>query len=410
MLLYVKRSFSSNMLFSHILYFTDPVPHIHPQITMSSSIMSSLGDLQKQLSQIIVGAQAQGYTMEQVISEEMQDHFHEMAELKTARGFIREMEGREQVLQAENCELLAKLREKEQEIEDQPAAFKTLKVDLQQAHRTIEFHKEIADDATRRAKRAELNLNKAVRDLIASDELSAKIVRLQRELEQHQSTVRGLREDNQRAAEIFEALRAEDAKIIAAKDAELAATLSHSSQVETESEQFNETFTTLIESLETENCSSTALLNDKTLLLKKMETLYSVVVSEITPLNHFYARAFDMLQIFQALFKTLSNPDPSAIATLPQDLDALMTAARQDLTYYQEISNSMSGAGSLAEQEVRMQLRGIYASAKGMLMVYSVIKADIERFIGRLPSEPSTWASMKAKLGLPGTSKRFSMV
>ncbi|CAA9961005.1 hypothetical protein PTMSG1_04389 [Pyrenophora teres f. maculata] len=373
--------------------------------------MSNLGDLQKQLSQILAGAQAQGYTIEQIIPEEMQDHFQDISALKTAREFIQELETREQDLQAEKDELLAKLKEKEQEIEDQPAEFKALKVDLQMAHRMIEFQKEIAEDSTRRAKRAEQNFDKAAKDLIASGELAAKIVRLQRELEQQQSTIRNLQEQNQHAAEVFQALRAQDAETIAAKDAELADMLSHSSQVETESEQFNETFTTLIESLETENCSSAALLNDKSLLLNKMETLYNVVVGEMTPLNNFYARALDMLQIFHGLFQTLSNPNPAAMATLPQDLDALMATAHQDLSYYQDLYTSLSGTGSVAEQEVRTQLHSIFTSANAMLLVFSVIKVDAERFLGRLPSEPSTWASMKAKLGLSGAgaSKRFSV-
>ncbi|EDU43563.1 PspA-IM30 domain containing protein [Pyrenophora tritici-repentis] len=373
--------------------------------------MSNLGDLQKQLSQILAGAQAQGYKIEQIIPKEMRVHFQDIAELKTAREFIREMEKHEKDLQAENEELLAKLKEKEQEIEDQPADFRALKVDLQVAHRMIEFQKEISEVSTRRAKRAEQNFNKAARDQIASDELAAKIVRLQREIEQQQSTIRNLQEENQRAAEVFEALRAQDAETIVAKDAELADMLSHSSQVETESEQFNETFTTLIDSLETENCSSAALLNDKTLLLNKMETLYDVVVGEITPLDNFYARTLDMLQIFQGLFQTLSNPNPAAMATLPQDLDSLMTTASQDLSYYQDLYTSLSGTGSVAEQEVCRKLHSIFTSANAMLMVFSVIKVDAERFLGRLSSEPSTWASMKAKLGLSstGTSKRFSV-
>ncbi|RMZ68630.1 hypothetical protein GMOD_00008356 [Pyrenophora seminiperda CCB06] len=370
--------------------------------------MSNLGDLQKQLSLVVAGAQAQGYTIEQIMSEEMQGHFQEMTELKTAREFIREMETREKGLEADNVELLAKLKEKEQEIEDQPADFKALKVDLQQAYRTIEFHKQLAEDSARRAKRTELNFNKVVKDQIASDELAAKVARLQRELDQHQSTIAGLQEENQRAAEVFEALRAENAKVIAAKDAELTALLSHTSQIETESEQFSESFTTLIESLETENHSSAALLNDRTRSLKQTEMLYNVIVSEVKPLNSFYTRAFDMLKIFQGLFKNLSDPDSSVAAMLTQDLDSLMVAARQDLTFYSTIHDSLSGAGgNVAEQDVRTQLHSISDSANGMLMIFSVIKADTERFLGRFSSEPSTWTLMKARFGMSGASSRL---
>jgi hypothetical protein len=375
--------------------------------------MITLGDLQKQLSEIVVNARTQGYKMEDVIPEEMHDHFKQIGELRAAREYIQEMQARENDLQAENNDLQAKLREKESEIDDQPADFKALKVDLQQAHRQIEYYRELSEDSRRRAERYQTELSLAVTDQAAANEAIARAERLEKELDQHQCTVRQLLAENERAAETFANLRAHDATLIAANEAKFAAILSHTSEVENESEQFSETFTTLIHDLESEILSASASLNDKAALAHRTETLYNAIVSEVAPLDRFFSRAFRMLHVYEILFRSLSNPSASSIASLPLELDPLMEEASQDLYVYGEVHRTVCEDAGVAGEQIRTHLNGISKSANDMMESFGSVKADVATFLARLKKDPSTWAAMKAKFGMPnkreGIGKRLSM-
>lgn len=375
--------------------------------------MSTLGDMQKQLSQIIEESKSKGYKIEDVIPENMWNHFSEMSELIAAREYIHEIQAREQNLQADNNVLRAKLKEKETEINDQPAEFKALKIDLQQAHRQIDYYRDLSEDSRRRAQRYQRDLSLAVRDQVAFNEVIAKIEHLQNELGQHQSTIQQLQIENERAAETFTYLRAQDARLIAVNEAQVAAISSHASQIENENEQFNETLTALIDNLESEISSAAVLINDKAALLRQTEILHNAIFSEVAPLNRLFSRALKMLQIYQSLFQSLSDPYASGIASLPLELDPLMEGAMQDLYVYNEVHGTMCQGSGLAGEQVRTQLNGISKSASNMLESLHSIKGDVANFLARLKKEPGTWAATKAKFGISGkkkvTGKRFSV-
>ncbi|KAH6872704.1 hypothetical protein BKA58DRAFT_456292 [Alternaria rosae] len=375
--------------------------------------MATLGDMKKQLSDIVANVKTKGYQIEDAIPDELRDHFKELSELKIAREFIREIQDREQDLQIHNNVLRAKIKEKEAEIDDQPAEFKALKVDLQQAHRQIEYYRELAEDSRRRAERYERELSLAVTDQAASDEVIARAERLQKELEQLRCTILQLQAENERAAETFTNLRAHDAAIIAANEAKFATILSHTSEVENESEQFSETFTTLIHNLESEVLSASASLNDKAALVQKTETLYNAIVSEAVPLDRFFSRAFRILNIYQILFQSLSDPNRSSTSSLPLELDPLMEGARQDLYVYEQVHQTMCEEPGLAGERARAHLNGIAKSANEMMQSFNSIKADVAMFLARLNREPGTWAAMRARFGgsskKKGIGKRFSM-
>jgi chromosome segregation ATPase len=364
--------------------------------------MSTLGDMQKQLSHIVEEAKTKGYKIEDVIPENMQNHFSEMTELNAARQYIHEIQAREQDLQIDNNALRAKIKEKEAEINDQPAEFKALKVDLQQAYRQIDYYRDLSEDSQRRAQRYHRDLSLAVKDQIAFNEAIAKIERLQNELGQHQSTIRQLQTENERTAETFAHLRAQFANI-----------MSHTSQIENENELFNETFTTLIDKLEFEVSSAATSVNDKATLLRKMEILHNAIFSEVAPLNRLFSRALKVLQIYQMLFQSLSDPCNSDIASLPLELDPLIEGAMQDLYVYNEVHRTMCQDSGLAGEHIRVHLNGISKSANDMLQSLSSIKGDMANFLARLKKEPGTWAAMKAKFGISGKKKvigkRFSV-
>jgi predicted nucleic acid-binding Zn-ribbon protein len=367
--------------------------------------MSTLGDMQKQLSQVMEEAKSQGYKIEDVIPQSMQNHFSEMSELTAAREYIGQMQARERDLEAGINALRAKLKEKEAEIDDQPAEFKALKIDLQQAHRSIDYYRDLSEDSRRRAERYQRDLSLTVKDQVAYNEVIAKIERLQNELNQYQTTIQRLQRENERAAETFALLRTQDARLIAVHEAQGAAILSHASQIENENEQFNQTFTTLIDNLESEVSSAAASVNDKTALLRQTEILHNAIFSEVAPLNRLFSRAFKMLQIYQRLFQLLSDPYASGVAGLPLELDPLMEGAQQDLYIYNEVHRTVGQGSRLAGEQVRMHLNGISKSASDILDSLNSIKTDVANFLARIKKEPGTWATLKAKFGISGEKK-----
>lgn len=189
--------------------------------------------------------------------------------------------------------------------------------------------------------------------------------------------------------------------------------MSHTSQIENENELFNETFTTLIDKLEFEVSSAATSVNDKATLLRKMEILHNAIFSEVAPLNRLFSRALKVLQIYQMLFQSLSDPCNSDIASLPLELDPLIEGAMQDLYVYNEVHRTMCQDSGLAGEHIRVHLNGISKSANDMLQSLSSIKGDMANFLARLKKEPGTWAAMKAKFGISGKKKvigkRFSV-
>jgi chromosome segregation ATPase len=197
------------------------------------TIMTSRGDLQKQISQVLSTVQLQGYKIEDVIPEEMQDHFQEMTSLKEARQYITEVEARERDLQVENTKLLKKLEIKQAEIDNQPEEFKTRTVDLQQAKRSVDYYKGLADDSQVRVDRYQRKLADAAKQLNVTDEANRTIQRLQAELED-QRVIRVQLEQEYRMNEKI--AEGKDA-IIAEKDVRLASILTYLHQLERDKAQ-----------------------------------------------------------------------------------------------------------------------------------------------------------------------------
>ncbi|USP80291.1 hypothetical protein yc1106_07565 [Curvularia clavata] len=341
--------------------------------------MTVLEDIQQRLCQILSEAQARGYKMDDIMSEEVQAHFPETKEFGIAHEMIRELESREKTLEAANKALQVALREKEEELADQPEDFQALKIDLKQERLQVAYYKQLVEDSQRRAERYQQLLERATQEENTVIELAAKNEQLHCELAQHQAIIRNLQDENQRSAEIFARARAADKEAMAANEAKVAAM----------------------------NVTSASLLNDKGVLLRKMEILYNVIVSEAAPLKRFFGRAFHVLQIYQILFQKLSDPYMTAIGSLPGELDVLMRGASEDLHAYYETHKILSSAGGVAEDQLRVELNGMSCSADGMLKSLYFIKRDVERFLERLHAEPGTWLALKARFGGHRNAKLF---
>jgi myosin heavy subunit len=356
--------------------------------------MSNLGNLKKQFTHILAQAILEGYKIEDVIPEAMQDDFQEMKELQTARTYIKEIEGREKDLQTENHNLLDLLKEKEVEIENQPEEFKALKVDLQLASRQIQYYKEIAERATERLDRQKRKHTQDIRihTQHAATEASHKISDLQTQLTTQQKAYLELFEQNRTAAETHTQQRAHDDKHMEEVLARLAA-------LEIESETMYDSYNALIDTLEAENASTSASVNAKAMLLASRENLYNVLVSEITPLNRFFARTYEALRIYQTLFQAPSDPHSADIHGLLLQLDELMEGAKRDLEVYHGVNGALVEVHGLAEEQVMVQMCGLGVSARATYEGLLCVRDDVRRVWGMLESEPNTWLVKKWSFG-----------
>lgn len=372
--------------------------------------MTSQGELLKRMTTICAEAKAHGYKIQEVMPEEVQHQFHEMKELQAARDYIKEVEDRGKDLLARNKELLAKLTAKEAEHAIELEDFAALKVDLQQAQHGIDFHKEIADNATERAERYQRKLADAIEKQVTADKAGFEIDRLQAALHDQQVAYLSLVKENAKASELADQQRKQYQNMLDEKDKQIAALMCHAKSIETESDQFSETLTALIDAIESEHSSATAAVNDKTTLLCQTEKVYSAIVSEITPLRNFYDRTFAILSFYQSLLRKLSDPFDDSIKELPDSLNALMSGAADSLYIYEQVHQTLQ-TGNIAEEQVRVQLEGIAGNAGRVYKSLDCIKGDVAGFLSRLRREPDTWWEMKGKfaLGVGKKMKRFSL-
>jgi hypothetical protein len=393
------------------------------------TIMTSRGDLQKQISQVLSTVQSQGYKIEDVIPEEMQDHFQEMTSLKEARQYITEVEARERDLQVENTELLKKLEIKQAEIDNQPEEFKTRTVDLQQAKRSVDYYKGLADDSQVRVDRYQRKLADAAKQLNVTDEANRTIQRLQAELED-QRVIRVQLEQEYRMNEKI--AEGKDA-IIAEKDVRLASILTYLHQIERDKAQLEqdkieltETFTrdrftleaamvdnekvstaceSLIETLEQETQSVTNAINRNTLI---NNAFCSTIMEQIVPLNRFYDRVHSVLIIYREFFQQLSAPNPPNSYDLPKSqLDSALNTAMAELISWQRVP-AIRPDGP-AQEILYTHVDHMAATAGTLYMGLEDIRDEVVRFLHRLCNDPDAQSRVQGPPALNASVRASSI-
>lgn len=389
--------------------------------------MSSRGDVQKQLTRILGVINAENYKLEDVLPEELQDHFQDMTAFKEAQVYIKDAEAREKDLQAENNNLLTQLKAKQDEIDDQPEAFKSLKVDLQQAQRQIELHMKISEDSQERAERYQRKLLDLKEHQIASDEDSLKIKRLQADLDHQQAANLELSQDNRNmSAHHDKLMEAKHNKIANLEvyvvqlekekrehEVEITALTLHfvTEKLELEeaamaSEQVTEACEMLIDDLQRETTSATDHVNRRAV---SHDMLYSGITAQITPLNHFYEHAFGALDIYQSIFHNLADLNTPIYTSLPKSLDTVLDKAADDLDNFAAVAD-MIKSGSDIQDRIRLQLDAMAGFAARVYNKLDAIKEDVEGILFRLRNDPNTALAMKMRLnhGAPSSTSAVS--
>ncbi|KAI8932610.1 hypothetical protein NX059_010109 [Plenodomus lindquistii] len=304
------------------------------------------GDLRKQLTSVLAGIAAQGLKVEDVVAEEMLDHLPGLTELAATRNYIVELEGREQVLQTQNDELLAKLKAKETELLDQPGNIQALEMELQQAQRHIEIYKTISEDASNRADRLQKKLDNVQSKQRNFDLNSAKVGALQTQLHEQLSDYQKLVSKHNEASEAagkqrehfqhaFNTQREHLQGIINQKTDELSDALLENTRIEAESQALSDAYTSIIEAQEIDHADVLTSINDKAVQLRQAELTYKSIQAEIEPLKEFSIHAADILEVYQKFAHALLNPtSESTHIRLGEEFDTLMDHMQDDIQLY----------------------------------------------------------------------------
>lgn len=380
---------------------------------MQPSITNAMsrGDLQKQLSSVLVAIKSQGYKIEDVIADEVRNHLPGLVELDSARVTITELEAREQSLKALNDEFSIKLKTKEAEILDQPGDLASLAIELQQATRRFEIFKELAENANKRADRYQTKMEEALRNQTAADSVSANLNILQNQirhqeiaheklLREHNAAAEATEQQRERYQHAFNTQQAHLQSNIDEKDTQLTAAREEISRIETEALAISDAHTSLIDTLEVDHASVSAAVNTKTMQLRQTAMLHDALHASLTPLNAFFGRAVEILDVYQTLFQKLSNPTCPMPPCLPRSLSSTMQLAADDLLAYQCVKKvaRVDGTGD--------QLEAMAAKAGLMFEYLDVIQNDATKFLGRQHVQPRTVSSNG---GIASRMKRFSM-
>lgn len=399
--------------------------------------MRSRGDLQKALSKILAEVKASGYKFEDVLPEDMEDHFPAMTDLKTAREYIKEVELREGEVKAENAVLLNKLATAKANPGKEAEEYEMVKVDLQQAHRVISYYQDLSETAERKAAKYERQWKEAATELKFTVKAAKQHEKLEIELsdlrtahlemsKQNDDLLEHVGEERQECQKIIDNMKFQCRLLIEAKDKELAvmaAKVAKVEKVEAEDEAFSHAHTELIEMLQTQNSEveteNTELKTENISLrtlnstlqkqyidgeagfeekLSKQEALYCAVKSEMVPLRQFYDSVCEVLKLYQAVFQNLSDPKVKLFTSLSPGLDQLMTAAADYVDVYRNMHQTLQ-AGGVVDEAVRNELQIMGNNATEMYNRLTAIHEYVAKLLECLDPEPAVRVTKKPRTG-----------
>jgi hypothetical protein len=372
-----------------------------------STAMTSLGDIQRQFSQLLTTIKAHELELEDAMPQELQDQFQDMAVLKDAREYITEIEAKEKDLDAANITLKIQLQAKQAEIDNQPAEFKSLVVELQQVKRRVDYYKDLSDHEQVRADRCERKLKEVIKLQAAADDDARRIQRLQQDVANSEAATFKLLEQNRTLADQHEAELERFVKLNDDKDNTIFALRNMVHQLEAEktqvdqsSEEEIDTYGSLLDTLEQEKESASQVANSKTALFYSQQQfndkLYATIASQLAPLNRFNDCVVDVLGAYQDMFDTFSDPSSLAAARIPDNVYTLLDIADDHLGAYQDISAELQGNSDLgnygeAQGVVVYQVSEIARSAAMQLDELNNLDKGVQAFLNRMRGGSKPW-------------------
>lgn len=381
--------------------------------------MTSLCYLQTRLAAIFAEATAQGINAQNIIPPEVEVHFGNLLELKSAKEYIKETEEREVILKNEKAELAKELKHAKQFIQNPLDEVKQLEQDLALARNQIDFYKHLSQSAEERAAGYQQKWQEALKKQGKIDDSQRKIQRLESACTDLKTLVLRLDNENKSLKESIEQVQAQHLRALEDKETKLMK-MEHKLKEETEqyrkSEEeadiFQETYSSLVETLQDESHDVATALNKASgrfhatdMMLQKAEQLRNATVSELKPLRRCYDHCHDVLQIYQDIFCQLLNTEDRIVVQLPDTLRALLESARTEIETYTVMNDAM-GAEYAEDDDLRVEIASLAVSAIEMQGALEAIGRDVERFLMTLERRPEFWILLRAKFKVPTPRRR----
>lgn len=366
---------------------------------------STLGDLRQRMTAVWQEAAISGYRLEDVIPEEMQDHFQNLTELRYAKEYIKDVEERETKLREEKDGLCKALEVEKKKVNELPDDHKQLQHDYKMVEKKAEFYKALMDRAEERANDYHARWQSAQKTQINSEATEMKITALDLENEQLRVNLMKKVQENQAVRDLFHELQARKEAALEEKNTQLTAKQIYITKMEAfyeeqekENDTLEEKYNGLVQDMENENEDCAAALNLKTERLRIAEKHKMAAVSEVKILAKYYQRALQILHIYRSTFQQLLSLDDNKIMWLPDDLQVTLASAQRECEDFDIMHEVMQMEG-LNEDEVRGELTVLALSAKKMQECLQVIAGDVSSFLQTLRQKPDLRSIIKLKFG-----------
>ncbi|KAJ8116663.1 hypothetical protein OPT61_g1949 [Boeremia exigua] len=408
--------------------------------------MASRGDYQKQLAALVANARANNLQFDDILPDDLKEHFQDLAELKRARNCIKELEDQEKELRAERDALNMRLAQKQREIDNAPAKYQAMIVDLHQAKHQIALYKNLSEDRTNRAERYRRQLDDFVGKKQADASAAEKIEDLETRIEGQQNIIDKLMEDNRKSEIMYEQLRQSETKALRKKDEQLAkmnnelaekdsllslvlqdTKMSKKSLTGSDGESLDdvsdsETLSTSPDdllSLEEQNLDllqqnvslseDNEALRDQNVMMKAAlaeltesyecakaqcdkQNALSAAVSEVKTLNRFYKAAFNVLNELAEAFHA------TQVDLLPSCIDDHLDAAQDALLGYDSVKRVVRALSGSDEDQVALckELDSLGAAAADSMAILELFHSGGWHFLSHLSDEPKLLSQLNA--------------
>jgi chromosome segregation ATPase len=410
-LLYLAYSSLFGCIQTHLELKISPLVVSDPTMLPPLETMDpiNLGDMIRKISAIWQDAKLKGYKPEDLLPPDMLEHFQNIADLKRAKEYIKEVEEREKVLQCENEGLRTALIAEKKKVEDIPEDYKALQVDYKQLEKRAEYYKDLMKREEERAQTYFTQWKQLSLDRVITSNTDKTVEALEQENEQLKVAIIKLIEENRAAGDLFAQLREHDKATLEEKELQLAAmnnflfqTESQYQQLEQESDGFEQAYHDLVTRMEDENAGAATALNITTAKMRHMECIQIAAASEARILAEFYNASFRALSVFEEIFHELLCTDKHEpeIRWLPSDLQHLLHSAGKEVEAFEEV-HQMFDLEHLEVDEVRMELIAMANTGKMMHESLQTITFNAKKFLVTLRQKPDIWNFVRRKFRQP---------
>ncbi|KAF2277196.1 uncharacterized protein EI97DRAFT_457904 [Westerdykella ornata] len=365
---------------------SDPKPP-----TMIAAHPPNLSEYRNRMLEVWKEALSNGCRPEELIPEEMQDHF--LTKLRNAESLVKDLQEREKLLEAEKAELERALADEKQKVEDMPEEHKQLIVDKQQLERHVECLRIALESEEKRAINFEKRYKAVTERLVVADNHKAKVEAQAAEIERLEDKVHRLYEEKDQLHELNNDLVNKNESGFREQLGHLREALHEADQREHQLQneimslkRIETVYNELVASLESQQ-----LLTEDQMVKEKVHNrqnaqLNIAAVSEIKTITKYFIFALKALNSHATIIETLLGGSNKYL-WLPDDHNKNMQDAADQLAGFVDIRTAIDDEYDPDPEEYEETLE-------------EVDKA-VQVFLGKLQRKPDRWASFMAKFS-PG--------